>query len=163
MAAAWATWTFNIGVAEIIRRTPDLIRGKAGWSPERRARAAARIRLFEPWRRSTGPRTEAGKAKSSANALKHGLRSRACIESKRQVRHILRVSAANLATLRTWLRARRAGIAPATLVGLQAIPPLFQRLAGRREAGLPRRSAKREGGSPNWYWPIQARAGTFHP
>ena len=43
-----------------------------GWTPERRARQAALIRLWQPWRRFPGPRTEAGKARSAMNPLKHG-------------------------------------------------------------------------------------------
>ena len=43
-----------------------------GWTPERRARQAALIRTWRPWDRSTGPRTEAGKAKASRNADKIG-------------------------------------------------------------------------------------------
>jgi hypothetical protein len=49
---------------------------KSGWSPERRARQAARIRLWAPWARSTGPKTATGKRKSSANSYKHGGRAR---------------------------------------------------------------------------------------
>ena len=43
-----------------------------GWTPERRARQAALIRTWRPWDRSTGPCTEAGKAKASRNAHKAG-------------------------------------------------------------------------------------------
>lgn len=43
-----------------------------GWTLERRARQAALIRTWRPWDRSTGPRTEAGKAKASRNADKIG-------------------------------------------------------------------------------------------
>ena len=49
---------------------------KSGWSPERRARQAARIRVWAPWARSTGPKTAAGKIKSAANSYKHGRRDR---------------------------------------------------------------------------------------
>lgn len=49
---------------------------KSGWTPERRARQAARIRLWAPWARSTGPKTLMGKAKSSKNSYKHGCRAR---------------------------------------------------------------------------------------
>lgn len=41
---------------------------KSAWTPERRARQAELIRAAKPWEKSTGPRTDAGKAKSSQNA-----------------------------------------------------------------------------------------------
>ncbi len=41
-----------------------------GWTPERRARQAELIRGWKPWNHSTGPRTDAGKAISSANREK---------------------------------------------------------------------------------------------
>lgn len=44
-----------------------------GWTPERRARQAELIRQWQPWASATGPKTEAGKAVSSRNALRHGL------------------------------------------------------------------------------------------
>jgi hypothetical protein len=43
-----------------------------GWTPERRARQAEMIKRWAPWSKSTGPRSEAGKAVASMNALKHG-------------------------------------------------------------------------------------------
>jgi hypothetical protein len=43
---------------------------KSGWSDERRAKQAEAIRRWHPWDKSTGPRTEEGKAKSSRNADK---------------------------------------------------------------------------------------------
>ena len=43
-----------------------------GWTPERRARQAELIRQWRPWEKATGPRTEAGKAKTSQNAYKGG-------------------------------------------------------------------------------------------
>lgn len=46
-----------------------------GWTPERSQKQSERIRTWKPWEKSTGPKTEAGKAKASQNALKHGLRS----------------------------------------------------------------------------------------
>ena len=42
------------------------------WTPERRARQAELIRTWQPWAKSTGPRTAAGKAKASRNAWKGG-------------------------------------------------------------------------------------------
>ena len=44
-----------------------------GWTEERRRKQAERIRLHKPWEKSTGPRSDKGKAASSRNALKHGL------------------------------------------------------------------------------------------
>jgi hypothetical protein len=77
-----------------------------GWSPERRTRQAALIRSWQPWRRSTGPKTEAGKARCSMNGLKHGVRSRARIEEYRRVRNAIRMAALNNAILRAFIRVR---------------------------------------------------------
>lgn len=41
---------------------------KSAWTEERRARQAEIIRQNKPWEKSTGPRTEEGKAISSRNA-----------------------------------------------------------------------------------------------
>jgi hypothetical protein len=59
----------------------------ASWTPERRARQAAQIRLSRPWERSTGPRSEAGKARSSRNAYKGGTR-RELRELRRSLREL---------------------------------------------------------------------------
>lgn len=49
---------------------------KSAWTPERRARQAELIRQTKPWEKSTGPRTEEGKAISSRNAAMHeGIRA----------------------------------------------------------------------------------------
>ena len=50
-----------------------------GWTPERRAKQAEAIRRWKPWERSTGPKTEGGKAASSRNAFKGRLSSRALL------------------------------------------------------------------------------------
>lgn len=39
-----------------------------GWTPERRARQAAMIRQWQPWRMSTGPTSDEGKARAACNA-----------------------------------------------------------------------------------------------
>ena len=43
-----------------------------GWTAERRAACAARIRLHRPWEHSTGPRTAEGKKRSSRNGTGRG-------------------------------------------------------------------------------------------
>src|SRR5689334_1460341 len=78
-----------------------------GWTPERRARQAAAIRTWQPWRHTTGPRTDAGKARCVMNALRHGFRSREHIEVARMARHVLRVAERNLAIIRAYLQEQR--------------------------------------------------------
>ena len=56
-----------------------------GWTQERRARQAALIRTWRPWERATGPRTAAGKARSSSNADKPESFNRRTRELKREV------------------------------------------------------------------------------
>ena len=63
-----------------------------GWTPERRARQAERIRQWKPWEKSTGPRTEAGKATSSQNALVHGERSAEVVKARKQFNDAMRSS-----------------------------------------------------------------------
>lgn len=47
-----------------------------GWPPERRKAQAARLRAAKIWTRSTGPKTEKGKAICAANSRRHGFYSR---------------------------------------------------------------------------------------
>lgn len=42
------------------------------WTLEARAAQAAKIRAWQPWLNSTGPRTIAGKERCKLNAEKHG-------------------------------------------------------------------------------------------
>lgn len=44
------------------------------WTEARRREQAARIQRTKPWLKSTGPRTSDGKAVSSRNAFKGGVR-----------------------------------------------------------------------------------------
>ena len=83
-------------------------RSRKGWSPERRARQAALIRNWTPWQRSTGPKTEAGKARCAMNALKHGSRSQAKIREYQRIRYVLRLAAWNIERLRLFIRLRDA-------------------------------------------------------
>jgi len=41
-----------------------------GWTPERRERQSELILAWKPWNRSTGPRTEEGKARSAMRGYK---------------------------------------------------------------------------------------------
>ena len=45
-----------------------------GWTPERRARQAALIQQWQPWKKSTGPTSAEGKVRASRNANKGGVR-----------------------------------------------------------------------------------------
>ena len=71
-----------------------------GWTPERKAHAAERIKAWAPWEKSTGPRTEAGKAASSTNALKHGARSAEAITASRRINDLLRRAREQVAELK---------------------------------------------------------------
>ncbi len=42
------------------------------WTEERKAKMRLQIQHWKPWEKSTGPKTQAGKAVSSRNSLKHG-------------------------------------------------------------------------------------------
>lgn len=46
-----------------------------GWTAERRAKQAEAIRRWQPWHQSTGPTSDAGKARSSRNADRGGKRA----------------------------------------------------------------------------------------
>jgi len=39
-----------------------------GWTEERRLRQSQLIKTWQPWKNSTGPKSEAGKARASRNA-----------------------------------------------------------------------------------------------
>ena len=71
-----------------------------GWTRERRARQAALIRRWQPWRYSTGPRTELGKARCAMNGTSHGVLSDAHMLKVRRARQVLRLAARNLALYR---------------------------------------------------------------
>lgn len=55
-------------------------RNSKGWTPERRKKQSEKIKNWKPWEHSTGPRTEAGKQKTSQNAYAHGFRSKDMLE-----------------------------------------------------------------------------------
>lgn len=74
--------------------SPHPIQPHAGyarsWTPERRQRAAERIRARKPWLKATGPKTSSGKSTARMNALKHGRRSAAEIAKRREIVQFLR-------------------------------------------------------------------------
>ncbi|GAO39224.1 hypothetical protein SCH01S_28_00830 [Sphingomonas changbaiensis NBRC 104936] len=80
-------------------RTPnELYNGmgtSAAWTPERRAKQSEVIRRVKPWTKSTGPTSEAGKARSSQNAYKGGWRAfeRASARRARAVARVLQIQA----------------------------------------------------------------------
>lgn len=57
-----------------------------GWTAERRAQQAERIRSSRPWEKSTGPRTEGGKARAACNSLTHGLHGKDILALRRALR-----------------------------------------------------------------------------
>ena len=60
------------------------------WTFQARAKQAELIKKWKPWKASTGPQTESGKAISSQNALKHGMRSQQAIAIDREINEDLK-------------------------------------------------------------------------
>src|SRR5689334_12918301 len=109
------------------------LRAPKGWSPERRARQAARIRATKPWLRSTGPKTEEGKARCAANALRHGGRSQARMQSFRKIRYVLRLADRNIRLVRLVIRFR--GWPKVLRALLRSANPLLHSLSKGRNIG----------------------------
>src|SRR5262245_16892809 len=79
-------------------------RGGKGWTQERRARQSALIRRWQPWRHSTGPKTEAGKARCAMNCARPTRLSDAQLLRFRRAREVLRAATRNLKAVRAHLR-----------------------------------------------------------
>ena len=62
-----------------------------GWNLERMERQSLLIQQWKPWKKSTGPRSQEGKAKVAKNAYKGGFRSnlRALARAMRDQRNTL--------------------------------------------------------------------------
>ncbi len=75
---------------------------RGAWTLERRAKQAEAIRRWQPWNKSTGPRTPEGKARSSRNADKGGADFEARLfEVRERVRAALLSDAED--TARRWM------------------------------------------------------------
>ena len=135
-----------------------------GWTPDRRARQSARVRETQPWRHATGPRSEAGKARSKMNGLKHGLRTREGMLARRLARYVLGLAARNNAIVRAFLRLKRLEQSlrhrPHTPLSLLQLNHARAVLEGLRRSPMPtrpiiplsRRSPEGEGGGLG-FWP----------
>ena len=62
------------------------------WTAEERARQAELIKIWKPWKQSTGARTAEGKAASSQNALVHGGRSAEMKELQKAISTLMKGS-----------------------------------------------------------------------
>lgn len=51
------------------------------WTAEERAKQAALIRVWQPWDKSTGPTSAAGKAKAALNATKRAKAKRSQLDA----------------------------------------------------------------------------------
>ena len=82
------------------------------WTAHRRARKAVEIQLTKPWRRSTGPKTKAGKSRARLNALNPDAGFRA-------MKDALRLHSAFLRTVRLLTRMLKNGHPDAKTLGVQ--------------------------------------------
>lgn len=56
---------------------------KNGWTPERKAAQSQAIHSWKSWEKSTGAKTTEGKARSSQNNYRHGMRTKAAVELRK--------------------------------------------------------------------------------
>lgn len=68
------------------------VKKRTGWNDARRAKQSAWMKENRPWDKSTGPKTEEGKAAVKYNACTHGLRS----DDYRAVKKLLKIQAATV-------------------------------------------------------------------
>lgn len=60
------------------------------WTKEERERQAELIQRWQPWKRSTGPKTKQGKEVAAMNALKHGERTAQAAQQRKQINELFR-------------------------------------------------------------------------
>lgn len=60
------------------------------WTDEQRRQQAEKIRQWRPWEQATGPISAKGKAVSSQNGFKHGLRSRAFNQVMHELQELIK-------------------------------------------------------------------------
>ena len=62
------------------------------WTPEQKQQQAELIKIWSPWRHSTGPKTARGKLNASRNAFRGGIRLR-LKELSKEINDLLREQA----------------------------------------------------------------------
>ncbi len=70
------------------------------WTQSQKAKQRLLIQQWQPWKQSTGAKTQEGKARVSQNALKHGEYSAAALQSHRELRALFRELEAQLKKLK---------------------------------------------------------------
>ena len=95
----------TLATSKCAPRSRYAARSTKGWTPERRARQGALIRRCQPWRSSTGPKTDAGKARVALNAFRHGHRGRAWLLRARRIRNAIRLCADTVLLARAFVSA----------------------------------------------------------
>ena len=69
------------------------------WTLEQKLRQRELIQSWQPWTKSTGARSDAGKQRVSLNALKHGNYTAAAMQEQTEFRALLRKVKAELKSL----------------------------------------------------------------
>lgn len=77
------------------------------WTDEQKQKQRAAIGRWQPWAKSTGPRTDSGKHTSSQNAYKHGRFTAESLAHRRTLNTILRHARAVIAWGQFYRRRQR--------------------------------------------------------
>jgi hypothetical protein len=101
---------------------------------------------MQPWRHSTGPRTDAGKVRVAMNALRHGYRGRAWLLRARRIRNAICLCANTVLLVRVLRRQSDRAASPALQGYRVHFPSLEKGGSKRRDPGLvPGNDASGEG------------------